>query len=515
MKKAQAMTSCDDALERLISQFAQPLAFLRELIQNSMDASTEVVEIEVSYDRTAACCVVEVSDTGEGMDREIIETKLTRLFASTKEDDLTKIGKFGIGFVSIFAIEPKLVVLETGRAGESWRVLFHPDRSFEVRQLSEPVEGTRIKVFTPYNRLRLPRLKQDCLETITFWCKHSHVEILFNGSVLNEPFDLTLPGFKYHFKSEATEAVLAPTGEDPAFCGFYNRGLTLLEGSGSPLPKVAMKVRSIHLEHTLTRDNIIHDEGYYRLLETLEKAAYEQLPGALLEELSRSDEDTLWKQALVALDFPGRRIADLRDVRIFPGAKKTYCLRELPETVYYAREITPLWKAAEAEGEVIIFGCDSRPERLQFLRALGRRVEPLCEHFAHISIDQDPEPEEIERELLKQLGLATRDLAQKEPRLLGFEDTPSTWQLRFCVLFEEGRALVKMQALTPPKRASLGLRRDHKLWQELLHLARLQPELALALGRAQVALELEGKLALENRLLLQLTDRLQRVEAQS
>ena len=41
--------------------------------------------------------------------REIIETKLTRLFSSQKDGDRTKIGKFGIGFVSVFAIGPDVV----------------------------------------------------------------------------------------------------------------------------------------------------------------------------------------------------------------------------------------------------------------------------------------------------------------------------------------------------------------------------------------------------------------------
>ena len=40
------------------------------------------------------------------MDRATIEGYLT-LFRSTKEDDLTKIGKFGISFVSLFAMEPR------------------------------------------------------------------------------------------------------------------------------------------------------------------------------------------------------------------------------------------------------------------------------------------------------------------------------------------------------------------------------------------------------------------------
>ena len=39
-----------------------------------------------------------LSAGGEGMNEEIIDHQLTRLFASGKAGDLTKIGKFGIGF---------------------------------------------------------------------------------------------------------------------------------------------------------------------------------------------------------------------------------------------------------------------------------------------------------------------------------------------------------------------------------------------------------------------------------
>ncbi|PCC66914.1 hypothetical protein SAMN02745121_00356 [Nannocystis exedens] len=56
------------------------------------------------------------------MDRRIIDTKLTRLFSSTKDDDRTKIGRSGVGFVSVFALQPC--------AGEHWRVGFRPDRTF-------------------------------------------------------------------------------------------------------------------------------------------------------------------------------------------------------------------------------------------------------------------------------------------------------------------------------------------------------------------------------------------------
>ena len=124
---APAGLRVDDALDELVNQFADPMSFFRELIQNALDAGSQEVEVTVDYEAGKTdedgVIVVHVDDFGEGMDRAIIDTKLTRLFSSAKDGDMTKIGKFGIGFVSVFAIEPDAVCVDTSRGGEHWRVL--------------------------------------------------------------------------------------------------------------------------------------------------------------------------------------------------------------------------------------------------------------------------------------------------------------------------------------------------------------------------------------------------------
>ena len=92
------------ALENLVNQFARPLDFLRELVQNSIDAGSPRVEVRIERqadpsDPRSVVLTIHVEDWGGGMDERIIDSQLTRLFASSKEGDLTKIGKFGIGFM--------------------------------------------------------------------------------------------------------------------------------------------------------------------------------------------------------------------------------------------------------------------------------------------------------------------------------------------------------------------------------------------------------------------------------
>ena len=137
-------------VENLVTQFSSALDCFRELVQNSIDAGSPQVDVWMEFEQGEGhqgVIAIHVDDFGEGMDEQIIDGQLTKLFASAKEDDLTKIGKFGIGFVSVFALKPKGVLVHTGRGGEYWEVFFHEDRSFSKTSLDMPVEGTQITLF--------------------------------------------------------------------------------------------------------------------------------------------------------------------------------------------------------------------------------------------------------------------------------------------------------------------------------------------------------------------------------
>ena len=280
MASAPRAVEAGETLDSLVDQFSDPFAFLRELIQNAIDAgSTQVwvsFEFRPSKDGDKGIFILHIDDTGEGMNREIIDTQLTRLFSSSKENDLTKIGKFGIGFVSVFALKPNAVIVDTGRGGENWRIFFKEDKSFDRIVLDRPVDGTQIQFIKEIESTKFGPWVEKSLATIKLWCKHAEAEIYVDGQQINEPFEFSHPLAVTH-EVQGTSVYLEPTLEEKPFLGFYNRGLTLYENHDSIIPGVAFKIRSRYVEHTLTRDNVIKDENYHKAMAVLHEAVQKTL----------------------------------------------------------------------------------------------------------------------------------------------------------------------------------------------------------------------------------------------
>src|SRR5205814_10610256 len=98
-------------------------------------------------------------------------------FRSSKENDLTKSGKFGIGFVSLFACAPDMVVVETGRDAESWRVVFKADRSYELFKLDAPVEGTSVALHKSMTSGDYDNFATRSFQSVRRWCRHSNSDV--------------------------------------------------------------------------------------------------------------------------------------------------------------------------------------------------------------------------------------------------------------------------------------------------------------------------------------------------
>ncbi len=292
------IASSEATLDNLVAQFARPMDCLRELVQNAMDAGTPRVDVWLAH--TDGVLELHVDDAGSGMDETIIDQQLTKLFSSTKEGDRTKIGKFGIGFSSIFAIQPDAVLLRTGRHGQNWELVFHPDRSYDKASIDEPVQGTQITLFKRMAVADVPAIVTEAREVLAYWCEHAHTPITFADHtevveaaelVFSDPFaafegasgpelesisgPLALDAAVQVTVAQDGIEALVGIGEDgPGPYGFYNGGLTLVSSdspevlgdAGEGLAHLSFKVRCDQLEHTLTRDNVLHDETFHRVL---------------------------------------------------------------------------------------------------------------------------------------------------------------------------------------------------------------------------------------------------------
>lgn len=372
-----------DTLDNLVQQFSDQFAFLRELVQNSIDAGSTRVDIEFEYtpnkDNDKGVFVLHVNDTGEGMTREVIDTKLTRLFSSSKEDDFTKIGKFGIGFVSIFALKPKAVFVDTGKDGEYWRIYFKEDRTFDRLVLPRPVEGTQIKWIKELTPKENEDYRAESWRTLKLWCKHAEAEVYIDGQLLNEPFDLPHELAVTH-EALGTYVTCAPTLEERPFFGFYNRGLTLYEGHDVNIPGVTFKIRSRYLEHTLTRDNVIKDKNYEKAMGILREAVDKKLRPALFAAArAKTDDSVLGYLAYHLAKVP----ADLEQEPIIPSlGQKKISIRELRREIKQHKELlfeeqsNAVVQRLIDDGRLVVRwrGPDAEPGLGQMLRILADKV---------------------------------------------------------------------------------------------------------------------------------------------
>ncbi|MEZ4461251.1 MAG: ATP-binding protein [bacterium] len=361
---ALQQASAGIVVDNLVTQFADAWDCIRELVQNSLDAGTSRIEVWLEFipgEGQQGTIAIHVDDYGEGMDEQIIDGQLTKLFASNKEGDLTKIGKFGIGFVSIFALKPAGVLLITGRGGEYWEVFFHPDRSFSKTRLDDPVEGTQITLFLAGDANRYAEAVQNVRRTLKKWCKHSETEILFEdrrsntSEVINEAFELEGICATLFEDHPGTQYVLA-FADNPTY-EFFNRGLTLASTAVADnvlsasqkhhFERVAFKVKSRYLEHTLSRDTVLRDENYRNVMQQM-VTSIGVLRSSLVTAIKELVAKPSWSDADLVLY--GRMLGYLEH-EYSEGLQHEPIFRGLHGNVFSAAQLFEAW---EADGRLLL-----------------------------------------------------------------------------------------------------------------------------------------------------------------
>lgn len=281
----------------IIEQFADPYAFLRELVQNAIDADTPVVEIDLSLAEPDAVRVA-VRDRGCGMSRDIIENRLLVLFRSTKEGDSTKIGKFGVGFASVLAMQPRVIRVDSVRDDRRHVLHLYPDLSYELFDAGRAQQaGTVVELEIELTQHERAVFAAACRASLERWCRHATVPISFTAAGadaqpppperIDRPLGLDDALAEVHATSPDghTRAVvgLAP-GAQP-YLGLFNHGLTLYETREPLLGRLAVKLQDARLGHTLSRDNVRRDAAFDGAIAFARRVAERELPAAVARAL--------------------------------------------------------------------------------------------------------------------------------------------------------------------------------------------------------------------------------------
>lgn len=512
---AEIQSFVADALRGLIHQFADPMACFREMVQNAVDAGS--AEIDIRFEYLQGRLVAHVDDYGEGMDRHTIDNRLTRLFSSGKEGDRTKIGRFGIGFVSVFALDPEVVCIDTSRSGEHWRVIFKPDRSFTRVARTTPVDGTKISIYKTMPQAEAEAFATRARAAIGFWCAHVPADIRVEGVSVSKPFKLTLPCSVYAEVGDSRISAGYDEGEGSGI-SYYNRGLTLLEEQPGPFPRVRVRLWSPELEHTMTRDNVMRDVGFERAL----GRAREQVTGALrarlitvlgeraqVEETHRAGEaseallghlqfhiavkDELpkeaWRTGLLRCHHAGA--VDLTRIKKAGKAGK----------LWQSAVASPVTQALHERGELVL-AATPESAAVVLARALGGSPLAVKDQFCMAARADEPAGLAVLRPLviglLEVMGLGPRDVVAGD-----LEYPESAVHGRVGIAQAVPFSLAEVGDIEPRRGRTLVLHVKHAAVQEALALAGTEPEFAayalvkayvLGLGQG-LAVEMDGRLA--------------------
>jgi hypothetical protein len=286
----------------VIAQFADPNAFYRELVQNSIDAGTPAIDIRLDHDAGEQRMHVVVRDRGEGMTRDTIENQLLVLFRSTKENDHSKIGKFGIGFASVLAPDPEVVIVHSVRDGRRLTLHLMRDLTYELYDGGPATQpGTSVELVIAMAAEQALAFVAASIDALVRWCRHASVPIEIacvaaTGDPITTRIDrpLALDGAVVEVTGRADgdqlTAVVGITADAASYVGFFNHGLTLYETTAPLLGRLAVKIQDARLGHTLSRDNVRRDDCFEHALAFARTLAATELPAAASRALRATAE---------------------------------------------------------------------------------------------------------------------------------------------------------------------------------------------------------------------------------
>ncbi len=292
-------------IEEVVQQFADRYAYARELVQNGIDAGATRIDVELT--ESDERLHVRFSDDGCGMTLDVIRGPLLTLFSSSKEGQEGKIGRYGVGFKSVLAVDPEVVHVQTHRAEGAYAVRLYRDYTFEIEpRPAAPGSGTSVELVVADTEIARREHAAKLRSALSRWCRHVRCPIQLReqggGWVsINEPLSIRAP-VVVGVEDDGVRVVVGPTagtrwsggavgpeGEGD-FAGFYGRGLTLLEAAAREpcLPGLRFKVDGPGLSCTISRDDVRRDGAFERAMKLVRRTSEGALDAALDDALARA-----------------------------------------------------------------------------------------------------------------------------------------------------------------------------------------------------------------------------------
>ncbi|MBV9576059.1 MAG: ATP-binding protein [Gammaproteobacteria bacterium] len=190
--------------------------YLRELLQNALDASSDNMRIEVEFFHHAQTSIMRFTDTGTGMNLHNLFIDLLVPGNSSKRENNKLIGNSGVGFFSAFADAKEINIKTSTGDGQTYYFKLMPcydtdiiDISVTADQKNEYFKGTLIERISLHKNPEFQILKN--LHTIRQYGKFidpQKVKVFVNQTQINH--DLVHLG-ELHFEKIGTCKIYSDT----------------------------------------------------------------------------------------------------------------------------------------------------------------------------------------------------------------------------------------------------------------------------------------------------------------
>lgn len=203
------------------SLYPEPYTFVRELIQNSVDACNRVrikqthIKLRIILNINSKENFIEVTDEGDGMTKSIIKNHFSVIGKSISQEfndstgNFNLISQFGIGFISTFIVAEKVII--NTKNDDDKQIMFEINDVFKGFNYIKPSNddvmmksGTTIRVY-----LKKGYDARSALQHVGIYCRHiENLELYVDSKPIpiNESWNLEGSNFQIELNSEKHES---------------------------------------------------------------------------------------------------------------------------------------------------------------------------------------------------------------------------------------------------------------------------------------------------------------------